>query len=89
MARTPKAAPPPPVPARRGRKPKAGEPVEFALATGDDTEDAESVEAEATFLTPVEKPTRGKPGPKPKQKPEVAPAMPVEDEQPAMDLDQG
>ena len=47
MARTPKAAPPPPVPARRGRKPKAAEPIEFVPAVEGDTEDAEAVEAEA------------------------------------------
>ena len=90
MARTPKAAPPPPVPARRGRKPKAAEPIEFAAATDDDTEEAEAVEVEAATATPVEKPARGKPGPKPKPRPEAAaPALPEEDEdQLVMDTDQ-
>ena len=88
MARTPKA-PPPSVPARRGRKPKADEPIEFAPAEEGDTEAAEAVAAEAATVTPAEKPARGKPGPKPKPRPE--PAMPTlsdTDEQPAMDLDQ-
>ena len=88
MARTPKAAPPPPVPAHRGRKPKAAEPIELALAEEGGTEDAQAVEAKASTVTPVEKPARGRPGPKPKQKLEAAPAMPDEDEHPEMSLDQ-
>ena len=88
MARTPKAAPPPPVPARRGRKPKAAEPIEFAPAADGDTEDAQAVEAEAAIIMPVEKPARGKPGPKPKPRPE--PAMPnlsdADKQTPVMDL---
>ncbi len=90
MARTPKAASPPPVPARRGRKPTAAEPIEFALVEDGDTEGAQAVEAEAATVTPVEKPARGKPGPKPKPRPELAmPTLSEADEQqPAMDLDQ-
>ena len=89
MARTPKAAPSPPVPARRGRKPKEAEPIESASAEEGDAEDAEIVEAEAAIVAPVEKPARGKPGPKPKRRPELAlPALPDADEQPAMDLGQ-
>ena len=90
MARTPKAAPPPLVSARRGRKPKAAEPIEFAPTEEGDTEDAEADGTEAAAVTPVEKPARGKPGPKPKLRPEAAaPALLEEDEkQPAMDLGQ-
>ena len=90
MARTPKAAPPPPAPARRGRKPKAAEPIGFAPAEEGDSDDAQAVETEAATVMPVEKPARGKPGRKPKLRPEAAaPALPEEDEgQPALDLDQ-
>ena len=86
MARTPKATPPAPVPAHRGRKPKTAEPIELAAATNGAAEEAEAVEVEAATV----KPARGKPGPKPKQRPEAAaPALPEEDEQqPAMNLDQ-
>ena len=86
MARTPKATPPAPVPAPRGRKPKAAEPIEFAAATNGAAEEADAVEVEAATV----KAARGKPGPKPKQRPETAvPALPKEDEQqPAMNLDQ-
>ena len=63
MARTPKAAPTP-VPAPRGRKPKAA-PFEPVAATGG----AEAAEAAAT---PGDAPARGKPGRKPKQRPEAA-----------------
>ena len=77
-------------PARRGRKPKTAEPIEFAASTIGDTEDAETVEAEAATIAPIQKPARGKPGPKPKRRPEAAaPVSPDADEQrPAMDLDQ-
>ena len=87
MARTPKAAPPPPAPARRGRKPKDAEPTGFAPAAEGDTDDAEAVEAEAAIVTPVAKPARGKPGPKPK--PAMATLSDADEPQPAMDLDQG
>ena len=86
MARTPKAAPPS-VPAGRGRKPKTAEPIEFAAATDDVTEEAETVVAEAVSVTPIKKPARGKPGPKARPEPAM-PALPEEDEQPAIDLDQ-
>jgi len=90
MARTPKT-PPPPVPARRGRKPKAAEPIRFTAATSHGIDEAKPIEVEAATVTPVEKPARGKPGPKPKQRPEVAMlTLPDADErqQPAMDLDE-
>ena len=78
MARTPKA-PLPPAPARRSRKPKA-ELGELALAAGGDAEPAEAL--------PDEAPARGKPGRKPKVRPEAAlPAM-AGDEPPAMVVDQ-
>ena len=89
MARTPKA-PPPPVLARRGRKPKAAEPVELAADTSDGTEETEAVEAEAATVMPVEKPIRGKPGPKPKprSKSAMTTLSDVDEPQPAMNLDQ-
>ena len=90
MPRTPKT-PPPPVPDRRGRKPKAAEPIEFAAATSHGIKEAKAVEVEAATVTPVKKPPRGKPGPKPKPRPEAAMlTLPAADEQqqPAMDLEQ-
>lgn len=90
MARTPKAAPLPPIPARRGRKPKTSEPIEFAAATNGAVEEAEAVEVEAATVTPVEKPARGKPGPKPKPRSKAAaPALPEQDDgQPDIVLEQ-
>ena len=67
MARMPKAAPPP-VPARRGRKPKDVAPPEPVAAV----EDAEVETAAVPDL-----PARGKPGRKPKLRPEAA--LPAED----------
>ena len=86
MARMPKATPPTPVPAQRGRKPKTAEPIELAAATNGAAEETGAVEVEAATV----KPARGKPGPKPKQRPETAvPILPKEDEQqPAMNLGQ-
>ena len=87
MARTPKA-PPAVIPARRGRKPKEAEPIGFAADTNDGVEETEAVEAEAAIVTPVAKPARGRPGPKPKARPE--PAMTglsdAKEPQPALDL---
>ena len=90
MARTPKASPVPAL-ARRGRKPKEAEPIGFAADTNDGVEETEAVEAEAAIVTPVAKPARGRPGPKPKARPE--PAMTglsdAKEPQPALDLGQG
>lgn len=89
MARTPKA-PLPSVAARRGRKPKQAEPLQLAAVTDDGATDAQAATPEAASVTPASEPIRGKPGRKPKQRPEaVMPALPDEDEeQPGMDLDQ-
>ena len=59
MARTPKAAPPP-LPARRGRKPKDVAPAEPAADT------------EVEMAAVPDAPVRGKPGRKPKPQPEAA-----------------
>lgn len=83
MARTPKA-PPPPAPARRGRKLRQ---AELTAATNDGGADAGATASEAAPVTPNGAPPHGKLGRRSKQQP--APAMPVlpdgDAEQPGMD----